>query len=117
MCSCRNALVQSGFTAERKTYRRDEAAVSDLARGAVDADEIHALVSVLGGDVLDGFGDSFGGRVGREFGNEGGADLVLLEVGLDEVDGGVDLDFLDILLLFEHVFDDFLEALRECFLS
>jgi len=46
--------------------------------------------------VLDSFGDGFGGRVGGEFGNEGGAGLVLLEVVLEEVDGGVDLDFLDL---------------------
>ena len=86
----------------------------ELATGIVDEHEIYALVFVLGGNMLDGLHDNFGRRIGKgEFRNKGRAVLVLLKVSLDKVDDGVDLDFLNLLLLFERVLGDFFKAGRK----
>ena len=88
----------------------------DLASGVVSANEIYAPVFVLGGDMLDGLHDDFGRRIGKgEFGNKERAGFVLLKVSLDKVDSGVNLDFLNLFLLFERVLGDFFKAVRKNF--
>ena len=64
--------------------------------------------------MLDCLHDKFGRRIGKgEFGNKGRAIFVLLKVSLDKVDDGLDLNFLNLFLLFERVLGDFFKALRK----
>jgi hypothetical protein len=67
--------------------------------------------------MLNGFGDSFGRRVRRELSNEGGASRVLLEVGVNEVNSSVDLNFLGFLLLFVDIFSNDFKSFQESFLG